>query len=247
MGMPAVVGVSVNNQGTGAITIAFPVGYTAIDNDIALTFRECDNGGTITAPSGWAIAANQGVASGATTRISIIWKRLVAGDTAPSIAFPVGGDHHTGRMIIISGCKTTGFPWNQVLTGQELLADTTVSITGVTTTAADCLCLYAFSTGQDIASTAGATGWANASLGSVTERMDNWVSTATGGGLAMASGTKATAGATGNMAATLSLAANFKAQVCIALEGAATVPSRGRPTRTPLFGASGPAGRVVYP
>lgn len=221
MPMPTVVDVGVFASNTAGMTCNFPVGYTAVADDVALTFRESENADVVTAPAGWAIAANQGVASGTTTRLSLIWKRLVGGDTAPALADI--GNHQVGINVIIRGCRTSGNPWNQVATSTETVADTSVSIPGVTTTAADCLCLYAFSTGQDINSSAGVTTFSNGSLTNVTERMDRWATAGTGGGFWMGSGEKAVAGATGSMTATLLLTANFKALMCIALEGAAAV------------------------
>jgi hypothetical protein len=218
--MPTVVGVGAGNSGTsGAVTAAFPAGYTAVGDDVALTFGECEGADVPTAPSGWAVGSTSVVSSGTTTKLYFLWRRLVAGDTAPSVASP--GNHHGLRMIVVRGLVTAGNPWNgTVITSQELVADTTVSIPGMTTTSPDCLVLAAFSTGQDTASTAGATGWANASLASLTERMDNWVSSGLGGGFAMASGEKATGGVVSATTATLSLAANFKAHMAVALQGA---------------------------
>lgn len=218
MPMPFVVGVGAFASNVAAMTCALPAGYTAVANDIWLTFRECENADTVSVPAGWAIVANQGVASGTTTRLSAIWHRAASGDTAPSLADV--GDHQVGILIVIRGCKATGNPWNQAATSQELVADTTVSIPGVTTTVPDCLCLYAFSTGQDVNSSIGASAWADASLTNVTEQMDRWATAGTGGGFGMASGGKEVAGATGAMTATLGLTANFKALMCIALQGA---------------------------
>jgi hypothetical protein len=127
------------------------------------------------------------------------------------------------RMMIVSGCVATGNPWNVELIATELTADTTVSCPAVTTTAPNCLILNAFSTGQDIASNAGATGWANASLANVVEWMDDWTASGTGGGFSLATGELAIAGSTGNTTATLSLTANFKGLVTIALKGAVDV------------------------
>jgi hypothetical protein len=219
--MPTVVDVGVFSSNAAAMTCAFPVGYTAVADDVALTFREMENADTPSVPAGWAILTQQGVSSGTTTRLAVIWKRLVGGDTAPSLADV--GDHQVGMMIIIRGCKTSGNPWNIFTSTTELTADTSVSIPTVTTTAANCLILQAFSTGQDVNSSAGVTTFANASLTNVAERMDRWVTAGTGGGFWMGSGEKAVAGATGAMTATLLLTSNFKALMTIAMEGAADV------------------------
>lgn len=222
MPMPTIVGVGTVISGIGAVTAPYPGGYTAVADDIALTFCECINTNTIVPPSGWATVFTSTVATGTVTELVCLWRRVVGGDVAPSIADP--GDHIIARMIIVRGCVTTGNPWDIAPTSQELAADTTVSIPGGTTSVADCLVLAAFSTGQDISSTAGATGWTNASLASLTERMDGWTTNGNGGGFAMASGEKAAAGVVSATTATLSLAANFKALGMIALKGAAAAP-----------------------
>lgn len=231
MAAPAIVGVGAATSGAGAVTPAYPGGYTAVADDVAVTFAECDSADTLTPPTNWALISNSVVSSGTTTKLSAIWRRLTDGEAAPQIADV--GNHIQARMIVIRGCVATGNPWDQVQPSSELVADTSVSVTGVTTTAADCLVMAAFSTGQDTASTAGATGWANANLTGLAEQMDGWTSAGTGGGFAMAAGVKAAAGATGATTATLSLTANFKAQLCIAFKPVATVPGRAVRRRTP--------------
>jgi hypothetical protein len=217
MPMPVIVGVGASTAATGTITPAYPAAYTAVANDVAITFIET-NSETITAPTNWASVTTVAASTGTLTRLSAFWRRLTASEAAP--AYTTTANHKIGRMIVLSGCRTSGNPFETPASSTELVSDTTVSIPGVTTASANCMMLYAFGTGQDILSTAGATGWTNASLVNVTERMDNWTDQGTGGGFAMASGEKAVAGATGSMTATLSLAANFKTLMCIALVGA---------------------------
>ena len=227
MAAPTIVGVGAATNGAAAVTPAYPGGYTAVADDVAVTWVECDSTDTLTPPTNWALIQASTVSSGTTTKLSAIWRRLTASEAAPTIAD--AGNHMQAQMIVIRGCVATGNPWDVVQPSQELVADTTVSITGVTTTVADTLIMAAFSTGQDIASTAGATGWTNANLTSLAEQMDGWTSAGTGGGFAMATGVKAAAGATGATTATLSLTANFKAQICIALKPPAPA------SRPPIF------------
>ena len=221
MAVPVIVGVGAGASGIGAVTAPLPAGYTAVADDIWVTFCECESADAVTAPFGWAIVTNSVCASGTTTELTAIWHRAAVGDTAPSIADV--GNHLGTRMIVLRYCVTSGNPWDIFATAQELTADTSVSIPGLTTAVADCLVLAAFSTGQDTASVAGATGWANASLANVTERMDNWVTDGLGGGFAMASGEKAVAGVVSATTATLSLTANFKALMSVAMMGATQV------------------------
>jgi hypothetical protein len=214
--VPTVVGVGAATAAIGAVTPAYPGGYTAIADDCAWTFTECETADTITPPTNWAVCTFANASTGTTpSKLTCLWRRLTAGESAPTIAD--AGDHINAQMIVVRGCSTVGNPWDIAVGNTELVADTSVSIPGGTTTGDDRLILAAFSTGQDVASTAGATGWADATLTGVTEQMDNWAIAGAGGGFAMATGVKALAGTVGPMTATLSLTASFKALIYIAL------------------------------
>jgi hypothetical protein len=229
MPMPTVVGVGAASNGVAGITPAYPTSYTAVDDDVAVTFAETESTDTLAPPTGWTAKTNQVVAVTAPTKLWIIYRRLVAGDAAPAIADP--GDHIVARMIVVRGCVNTGDPFNQVNGTTEGTSDTTVSIPGLTTTADNCLVLAAFGTGSDVSSTVQASGWTNASLANLTERMDNWVTSGDGGGLAMASGEKAVAGVVSATTATVATA-NLKTLIVLALQGAvAEVQRVGRSPR----------------
>lgn len=240
MPMPTLVGVGAAASGTGAITPAYPAGYTAVADDIGVIWVECDGASTLTPPTGWALMVGQTVSTGTTLKLSALWRRIQGGDTAQQI--PTTGNHLIGRMAVFSGCVTTGNPWNLAIGSSELTADTTISVPGDTTTAADCMVCVAVGTGQDTTSTAGVTGWTNASLASLTERMDGWTASGTGGGFAMATGEKATAGAIDATTATLSLTSNFKAHLLIALRGASAGPNTE--PRSPLIRGARPSESV---
>jgi hypothetical protein len=221
----SVVGVGAATSGIGAVSPAYPAGYTAVADDVAAIWCECENTDTITAPASWATIIDSVVSTGTPTKLTVMWSRLTAGQAAPTIAD--AGNHNVAQMIVLSGCITTGNPWDVFLNTTELVADTTVSCPAITTTAANCLVMAAFSTGQDVASTAGATGWANAALTGVTERMDVWTASGTGGGFSMMTGVKPAAGSVGNCTATLSLVANFKALITIAFKEQVAAPGGG--------------------
>jgi hypothetical protein len=215
--LPTVVGVGAATSGAAGITPAYPGGYTATADDLGFTWVECLNTDTVTPPTGWALATSTTVTSGtAPTKLSVLWRRIQGGDTAPPIAD--AGDHMVGRMIVIRGGIVSGNPWELITGTSELVSDTTVSIPGGITTVPDQLVMVAFGTGQDVASTAGATGWTNASLASLTERMDGWAIAGSGGGFAMATGEKAAAGTVDATTATLSLTANFKTLIIISVK-----------------------------
>jgi len=216
MAMPTVVAVGAVALGTTNITPGLPTGWA--QDDIFVLAVESQNQ-LVNPPTGYAIL-NSGtviVSTGTVTRLTVFWKRATASEVAPTVTDP--GNHAIGRIIAVRGCVTSGNPWNITATATELVSDTSVSIPGATTTAADCLILAVFTTGTDVTSTVHVTGWANASLANVVERMDNWTASGLGGGLGMASGEKATAGAYSATTATI-VTANFKALMSIALQGA---------------------------
>jgi len=221
---PTVVGVSAaNTSGIGAITPAFPSGYTAVTDDVALTFLECESADTVTAPSGWAILNAQTVSTLVTTKLTVLWKRLVGGDTAPTVAD--AGDHLIGRMMIVRGCSNSGNPWNNFTGTTEGVADTTVAIPGLTTSCDDCLIVAVFGTGQDLDTTANASAWANPNLDGIVERCDDWTSQGTGGGFAVATGVACESGGIAATTATVATA-NVKTLITIALASQASGKAR---------------------
>lgn len=223
MAIPTVVGVGAVASGTGSITPAYPGGYTAIADDVAITYVETESE-TITPPANWAVLNTSAVGSGTVTRLTALWRRLTAAEAAPSIT--TTANHKVGRMIVIRGCIATGNPWHIAVPDIELTSDTSVSVTGGVTSAPDTLVLSAFSMGNDIANTTALT-WTNASLANIAHRMANWVIDGLGGGFAMCTGEKAAPGSISATTTTSSVAANFKALMMIALLPAApgVVPS----------------------
>jgi len=82
-------------------------------------------------------------------------------------------------------------------------ADISVEIPGTTTGAEDHLIIAAVATGPDISSATEVSGWTNTNLANVTERNDQWVATANGGGIGFATGEMVSPGNYGTTTATL--------------------------------------------
>jgi len=209
-------------SGTGTISPALPAGIAA--NDILLLFVETanqacsitnQNGGTWTQVSG--SPQGTGTAGGtAATRLTAFWSRYNGTQGAPTVSD--SGNHTLGRMIAIRGAGTSGDPCDVTAGGVEATSDTSGSIPGATTTVADTLVVAAIATSlPDASSTAKFSGWTNSDLSSLTERTDNSVNAGNGGGLAIATGGKATAGAYGATAVTLVNAAQ-KGMMSIAIK-----------------------------
>jgi hypothetical protein len=219
---PTFVAAGTVASGTGAITPALPAGLQA--NDILLLFVETanqtisitnQNGGTWTQVTG--SPQGTGTAGGtAATSLTVFWSRYNGTQGAPTTSD--SGDHQLGRMIAIRGATTSGNPWDVTAGGVEATADTSGSIAGATTTVANALVVVAIATSlPDASSTAKFSGWTNADLSSLTERTDNTVTAGNGGGLAIATGGKASAGAYGATTVTLVNAA-AKGMMSIALK-----------------------------
>lgn len=229
MGMPTVFAVGTSASNINAASPGLPAGFVA--DDIFMLYIETQDVAVVPATTGYTEITNVFVSTGNATRLTLRWRRAVAGDTAPSVG-ETANDHCCCQILGIRGCITTGNPYEAVQTSQETTSDGTVSIAGSTTLGPDRLVLAAFSTGADIASTVQASAWSDVGLGSVTERADFWAAAGLGGGFGVASGTKAVAGAWGPTLATLATP-NFKAQISLAMIGAtaaaATTPPRRRP------------------
>lgn len=156
-----------------------------------------------------------------------VWWKWGSNNTALDDTFDSGdsGDHQTGSMITIDGADLTS-PIHLSGTNLQTTATTAMSATGITTTVNDCLIVICTAFDLD-SNTAGIlSAPTNANLGSVTERDDGTSTVGTGGGVAIITGTKAVAGATGTTTATVT--STKMAHVTVAIKGAtaaAAVPT----------------------
>jgi hypothetical protein len=231
--MPSVFAVGAVASSTGAIiTPGIPAGTVA--DDVLILLHEMDpvlNAAALGAVTGYSEVLNSpsSQTGGLPTRLTVRWHRAT-GSESGTVSCPAVTNHHIARIIGVRGVTTTGDPWNQTAASLESVSDTSVSIDGLTTTVADCLILAAFTTGADSSTSQISAGtWANASLAApaVAEQVGNWTLSGTGGGIGAATGGKAAAGVVSPTTVTLTTA-NFKAQFCMALQGAAAAAG-GRP------------------
>jgi PKD repeat protein len=207
--------------GTADITPALPAGIAG--NDILLLFVETanqissiinQNGGTWTqvtgSPQGYGAAA----ASNA-VRITVFWSRYNGTQGAPTVGD--SGNHQLARIIALRGATTGGDPCNVTAGGTESTVDTSGAIPGATTTVANTLVVAAITTSlPDANGTSNFSAWANADLTGLAERTDNVSNAGNGGGLAVATGVKATAGAYASTAVTCGTATT-KAMLSLAI------------------------------
>jgi type II secretory pathway pseudopilin PulG len=227
----------------GAITPALPAGIAT--GDILLLFLETanqaisisnQNGGIWTevtnSPQGTGTAGNA-----AATRLTVFWSRYNGTQGNPTTSD--SGNHQLGRMIAIRGVVASGNPWDITSGGVEAAADTSGSIPGATTTVAYDFVVTAIATAlPDAAGTTNFSAWTNGDLASVTEQTDDTTGQGNGGGLGIATGTKASAGAYGNTAVTLATA-SYKAMMTIALKPEGTVSGGAGYVKQSTAGSSG--------
>jgi hypothetical protein len=156
--------------------------------------------------TGWAdVVTSQLVSTGTVTRLTVRWRRAVAGDTAPVV--PASANHTISRILGVRGVDTGATPWNITTAGTDTVSNTSVSIPGATTTVPECLVVAVFTTGTD-SNTAQLSGsFTNGNLANLTTRMNNWTASGGGGGFAVCTGELAVAGAYGATTATLVTAA----------------------------------------
>jgi hypothetical protein len=136
------------------------------------------------------------------TVLSVLWKRAVGGETSVAVSGP--SNHGVARAITLRGVKATGNPWNVNPAVTTIANGTTATATwtSVTTAVADCLICLCLADGRD--STSASMGAVtNGNLTSITEQMDDFASTGTGGGIGLATGFKASASAVGSSTATM--------------------------------------------
>jgi hypothetical protein len=202
-----------------------PAGWQA--DDIHVIVIETENE-PVPAMTGWSNVGSGTInlATGTVTALTVRWRRAVGGDTNPVVPTPGAGagTHIIARVIGFSGCPTSGDPWDVTLFGTENVSDTTVAFPNVTTLTANCMIVHAFSTGQDVNTAQSSGAGTNAALTGLANRMNNWTSTTGGGGFAMITGIKATAGAVGSTTTTVTTA-NVKALFTGALKESGGAPS----------------------
>lgn len=147
-------------------------------------------------------------------------------------------DHALGRIHAIRGVKTSGDPWNITSGNAEATSDTSLSATGATTTAPDCLVLILAALMDDDQDFGGT--WTNADLANIIVRQNSPGTAGNDGRHILVTGEKASAGAYGATTNTLT-ASSVKAMMTVALEGAPNVHTgEGSPVVTaPALAAVG--------
>jgi hypothetical protein len=176
--------------------------------------------------SGWTELLNSQNSGTDSTRLTLFWK-IAVGSDARTTNDP--GDHIIGRIIAI----TTGtFDADDPFAAATTYNGTTKQTPGLTIDEPDCLIFGAITHGVDFASasTAVFSSWTNASLTSITERMDNGRIDGNGGALGAFTGARAAVGTINATTVTTSTGTNF---------ASATVAIRQPANSTSIAGSTG--------
>lgn len=162
-------------------------------NNEAVTLRSGD---------GWGEAPGSPVSvAGATpTRLSVFYRKLTADIDVPLVT-DVDGDHVYCTMVTLRGASIAGNPFDFVTTSAGGTGTASV-VTNGTTTVDNTLILNAVARNSSI-SGAQFDNWINADIAGFAEISDNGTTQGTGGGLGVASGTRAVAGAIGTSTTTI--------------------------------------------
>lgn len=199
-------GTMVTSASDSTLTPGLPSGYQA--GDILVIVYNGFAIGSHTTPSGYTEVTSSPHTDTFGSYEGVCWKRATASESAPSI----GGVQ--ARIHAISGCIATGSPIDAVaVTDQTSGSTNSVSATGITTTLADDMVFVYVCAGN---SSRTVSGWTNANLASFAERTDDGAST--GYSMAVATGGKTTAGATGTTTATVSTGSAFPMTFVVGLK-----------------------------
>lgn len=190
------------NTTTTSVTITKPTGTISGDLLIACVTNGSANAAPATVPSGWALLVGQG---GTTWWGGIYY--LVAGGSEPAdYTWDGFTDSCTGVMIAVSGADT-GSPFDGFNAAANV-GTSTPGCSGITTTVADTLIVGACAEDDNN----GLSTWACATdPTTLTERADFGSSGGGDTGAGLATGTKATAGATGAFSLAISAARDSSA------------------------------------
>src|SRR5438876_628790 len=204
-------------SGTGTLTVAWPA--HAI-NDIGLLIIETQNEAVTlgTNAANWTTVTNSPQGTGTTstgTKLTVFWSRATS-TSMGAVGVNDAGDHQIAQIITFRGVVATGNPWDVTAGDVTPSTTTTVSIPGATTTVQDTLVVAIVSNGSDLSAPQIPGSFTNSDLSTVTKRQDNQTTASGGGGFAVATGSKALAGAYGPTSATLGFS-SLQGRMSIAL------------------------------
>jgi len=216
---PSVVGVTSGVSGSGAVTVNFSSSGRAAGDMLRIAVMTANQ--TMATPSGWTLVVpasgdpSRGTA-GAAGGVKMTVFEKVSDGTETTVSLGDSGDIQYAVGIVTRSASAYPDVIDVSIAG-NVAATTSGNFTGVTTTGDDRLQLSFVATDRDFtgASWTGTPSYGNLANGN--KRFDNGTATGTGGGVAIFSGEKQAAGATGNITVTQGASAAF-AFITVALK-----------------------------
>lgn len=242
-------GTAVVGDGASAIYVTPQWGVHAAGH-VALLLIESGRNFTAAAPlttaNGFTLLGTIG--ANGTTTLTVYWCRATSSAMpAPQVTVAPEDDHIYARILTWSGCADTGDPWDVFATAYDSSITTLArSAPAITTTVSDTTVVAVVAASLDTASSTFFSSWANSSLTSVTERADGMTSVGNGGGIGVADGVKAVAGAVGTTSVNIGSVGGTTASLTIALKPPPPVSSIAGSTAgaATAVGAIAGAGRM---
>lgn len=190
----------------------WPAGHRAGDH--GLLFVGASD--LIAAPAGWDVVAQIDALLGdLNPNVLNVFRKRAQGNNESDVWLGAPTSYAYAVMAAVRGSRRFGNPIVAQASDVQLVASTAVAVPGAVTPVKDCLVLLAVGRGRDNAA-AHFSDWANPDLANVLERHDAGTTSGNGGGLGIASGEKAVAGAFGPTTALLSFLDN-QARLALAL------------------------------
>lgn len=218
--MPQHIGAgALQTSTTGSIT--YPIPAVCEDYDvILLRVQSANEAVVLTTAQGFVEVTNQGTGTAnaiGSTRMTIFWRRVGSGEagTIGDVVIQASADHLIAGMHVYRHCKRTGDPWDTFAGDVEATGSTSVTFPSVTTSVDDCLVLCYGAHAVD--SSAGQFGnLTNSNLTYIVTRSTSSTTNGVGGGQAVYSSWKYSAGSTGTSTCTLTTSSK-QARITIAL------------------------------
>ena len=188
MAAPTFRGIGAYGSGTTSFTAAVPTADAPVAGDLLLIIMESTDSstaaGTPSTPANWTKIFEQTFGPGATNVSTLTIFAKIAGAGEANVTVNGVLDHCSGSMLAIAGHGVANVATDIVVgtaanhgTGTSGLSTPSITVT------ADSMIVLAVGFTDDAADTTNISGVTNANLAGITERRDQTVSTAAGGGV----------------------------------------------------------------
>jgi hypothetical protein len=226
MAAPSVRAVGTPTTGASATFVPNIPAHAAGD---ILILSVSNSHNAMSAPAGgWALVTGSGQGNGAggaaadSVYCFVYWLRAASGAESNPTVDP-GTGVALGVIISVQGCIASGDPFDAIVNGQSTVGTSPLSIPSPTTTGADRLILGTVATDRDEPSTGTFFSTpTNADLTGIVLQVNRTISSSSGAGLGIWSGTKATAGAVANSSMAAGAAEEWAYTVVALLPAAST-------------------------